>query len=287
MFINTKEVTKKYISLFEFFSKDEKLAGRRLIQFLKSQQGREVEVKLCLDFIFGLKLSAGRKEISFLCVMLEALGENRAEVELIRKASLRKLKTIKVEKRILRLASKENFKLTIVNLAKKGKFEEILFLVLALTTGRRGADLERIRKENLLEVQEGKFLAKLDFDKRSAKPIFFPIKVEEVKEWLDGLVSREKVNAWLRQKSREEGLLFRKNLKKNLGRFLKDFTLHSLRTIKAVWLLFEGVREDEVKRRLGWVDDRMLIRYVRSDPGVLRDCESLEEALFVLDGFLE
>ena len=287
MHIITKDLIKKYLSLYEFFNKDERLAGRRLISFLKGRGEREVAVGICLEFIYSLKLAASRKEVAFLCLMLEALGENAAEVELIRKAALRELKTIKVEKRKMRLATKENFRKTILKLAEKEKFEEIMFLVVALATGRRGIDVVRVNKENLLEVQPGKFLAKLDFDKRSVKPVFFTISVEEVKDWLEGLISLDRFNGWLRQRCGEVGFLFRKNLQKNIGRFLQDFTLHSLRTIKAVWLLLDGCSEDEVKRRLGWVDDRMLIRYVRSDPGVLRDCRNLEEALFILDGFLE
>ena len=287
MNIKVKKFKKQFLALAEFWSKDERLAGKRMLAFLDRRGKRKVRVSDCVDFILHLKLSAGRKELDFLCQMLKILGENSQKVDLIKKAAKRRLKLVKVVKRKSTLPSKEMFQQSIVNMTRKNKVEEIAFLCVALATGKRGIDLERITLENIKKVREGRFLIKLEWDKRSTKPTVFILELEEVREWLEGCIDIDELNAWLTLVSTKKGQLFSKNISKNMNRLLSGFTLHSLRSVKAIWLLLSGNTEDEVKRRLGWSDDRTFLRYLRSEPACLKDCDSVNEAIMVLQDFFE
>ena len=282
MKLDYKKVSEAYYELLEFWSKDEKLAGKKLLDFLLASGKPSISAGEGLDFIVGLRLSAARKDVAFLCTMLIILGQNEEKVRVFRKAALRRLKKVTVEKREAKIATKQKFKNSLLTLVAKNKLTDLVFLCLVLCSGRRGVDISRLCRENITEFENGKFLARLEFDKRSAKPTVFVINLQEVHDWLDGIVIIENLNAWLRQQARGKGRIFEGKIHKNLGRFLDGFNLHSLRSVRAVWLLKDGFSEEEVKVRLGWLDDRMLLRYLRASPEVLRGCGTLDEALILL-----
>ena len=271
-----------FVEMKEYWNKDEKLSGKRLLNFVKGLGAEEVEASTCLDFIFSLNLVAVRKDIAFLCTMLEFQGENPARVHVFKKAATRKIKNLEVKKRQPKIATEQKFKNSLYNLVNKNRLEELAFLCLALNTGRRGIDLSRLKKQDLSSLGEGKFLAKLEWDKRNSHPIFFTINLSETARWTDGIVNVGNLNNWLLYQSRSSGLLFKNNIQKNLNRYLDDFNLHSLRSVRAVWLLMEGLSEQEVKLRLGWSDDRSFLRYIRATPEILKDCDGLEGAVNLL-----
>ena len=285
MWLYIRAAERKFKEFNSLWNKDERLAGKRLLKFLNENFLERAHVEECLQFIFDLKLAAARKEISFLVQLLEMLGENRAEVDLVRRSALRKLKSIDVNTRPLKLPTREKFRKSILNLVAKGRFEEILFLSVVLSTGRRGIDVARLQKQQIFPLENSKFMAKLKFDKRSVKPTCFIIDFAEVREWLDGVVSVQRLNEFLLRRSNETGDLFKKNIQKNLGRFLEGFNLHALRTIKAVWLILQGHTQEEVTRRIGWTDDKMIIRYLRADPAIFATCQGIDEAIVILKEF--
>ena len=271
-----------FVEMLEFWSKDEKLAGKKLLEHMRSSGKSSISAGEGLEFIVSLRLSAARKDVAFLCTMLLILGQSGEKVRIFRKAAMRRLKKISVEKRDVKIATKQKFQNSLLTLISKNKLPELVFLCLVLCSGRRGIDVSRLCRENITELEEGKFLARLEFDKRSTKPTVFLINLQEVQDWLVGIVNIENLNAWLRQQARGKGQIFNEKIHKNLGRFLDGFSLHSLRSVRAVWLLKEGFSEEDVKVRLGWLDDRMLLRYLRTSPEVLRGCSTLDEALLLL-----
>ena len=271
-----------YTEMLEFWSKDEKLAGKKLLEHMRCTGKPSISAGEGLEFIVSLRLSAARKDVAFLCTMLIILGQSGEKVRVFRKAAMRRLKNVSVEKRVAKIATKQKFQNSLLTLITKNKLAELVFLCLVLCSGRRGIDISRLCRENITELEDGKFMARLDFDKRSARPTVFVINLQEVHDWLDGIVITENLNAWLRQQASGTGRIFDGKIHKNLGRCLDGFNLHSLRSVRAVWLLKDGFSEEDVKIRLGWLDDRMLLRYLRTSPEVLRGCGTLEEALILL-----
>ena len=277
-----RSLADNFYELKEFWNKDELLSGKRLLKFVKDRGLEEIEASACLDFVLGLKLAAARKDIAFLCLILELQGENPARVHVFKKAALRRIKKVEVKKRQPKIATEQNFKSSLYSLINKNKLEELVFLCLALNTGRRGIDLVRLKKQDVSCLGEGKFLAKLEWDKRNSHPVFFTIKLSETALWTKEIVNINNLNAWLLHQSKGTGLLFRNNIQKNLNRYLNNFNLHSLRSVRAVWLLLDGLSEQEVKLRLGWSDDRSFLRYIRTTPEILRDCDGLDGAVNLL-----
>ena len=246
--------------------------------------GSKMAVLDLVQRLVELKLTSFKKDLSFLLKLLKVLGWSEVELSWIRATGLAKSKKITYTKRHTVFPDTSTFQKGLSGLLADGKAQAALFVCMVISSGRRGVEVSRLKIENLSWIDE-KLVGKLEWSKTSVKPVVFEMDFDQVKEWLEPVVSIGKVKDSIRAMMQENsGLMFSETIHKNLGKKL-GYSLHALRTVKAVFMLRAGHSDSEIKNQLGWVDDRMLLRYVRMDPRILKTQTSMDEAMKIVMKF--
>ena len=263
------------------WSVTEKSAFKRLAALLADR--KKVATMKVVRGLVDLGLTSIKKDLSFFCKLLTVLGWSSVEVEWLKAAGIEMTKKITYKKRDTVFPDKEVFQNNLSFLLGEGKAEAALFVAATLASGRRGVEVSRLTGENLAVI-DGKLVAKLDWSKTSVKPICFQIDFEQVSEWLEPVLSVAKVRDAMASFIDRPGSVFAENIHKNIGKRL-GFSLHALRSIKAIFMLVGGFEDKDIKNQLGWTDDRMLLRYVRMDPRIVKGQMSVEQALEIVQRF--
>lgn len=266
-------------------SLNDKRAAGRLEVFMNQEKKRKIDAVKIIDKLASLNLASSSKDLNFFLTCLETIKVNKGSLKLLRKYAARKAKAIKPQKRPTKFPTQQNFHLTVTTLLTKKKFSKVLFLCLVLATGRRGVEIQRLSGANIIDKGNGVFLARLDWSKKSVKPSYFDINLQSVKDWLGEVVDLEIVNQKLRAACGKNLPLFKRNIHKNMNRDLVNFSLHSLRTVKSIFMLRQGCSEGEIMKQLGWQDQRMVTRYIRIDPDLLKRSQGMDEALKWVEKF--
>ena len=266
------------------WSKQERLAFGRILNGFGNDD--RVMVTRITDFLLNLKLTSFKKDLAFFGRLLQLLGWKEPVVGWLKKAAIAESKKIVYRKRNTRFPSKLDFQSTLEDLLSKQKAQEILFLACVLGSGRRGCEIARLETRDMAWISD-KLVCKLPWSKTSLKPICFEIDLDLVEDWLEPVLDVGKIKAALAKSLKLEGSLFRENIHKNFTRILKGFNLHAIRSVTAIFMVRGGATDSEVMTQLGWVDNRMLLRYLRVTPGLVSGQLSVDAAIELVRNFAE
>lgn len=279
LFIKKKTFKSKVKKIKATLHSDDLRASKRILGIFASENKSKLQAVSILEKLAQKNLASSAKEIRFFIIMLKAMKMNQGYVQFLEKFGKRLIKNIKVKSRPTKFPSYERFDASLRSLFSKGKYVKGLFLAVVLASGRRGVEIQRLKGADIIEKKPGVFLARLEWSKKSVKPSFFVIDLDSVKPWLDKSLDLNQAKSLIRSQIGNSRNIFPKNIHKNLNRELSNFTLHALRTVKCIFMLREGLCEEEVMRQLGWQDKRMFLRYLRAEPDLLKNCANVNDAL--------
>ena len=167
-------------------------------------------------------------------------------------------------------------------------FNEKLWVVMVVFSGRRFRDFERLTWQNV-SISGGIVSCMLPKDKmHTSKIITFSF---ELSSWnLDYGIKKE-IAVIKKLSAKGEGKVvtgetkqFISNKKQNIQRRSKFFTLHSLRNRHALKLLIGGKKVEEVLDIIGWESFESLQRYVIITPEQIAKFKTYEECyIFIMN----
>ena len=282
--ITLKQIKKLKKKWGTMWSATEHQAYKRISKAFAAK--KEMEADVVADSVLRLGLTSLKKDLSFLQRLLGMLGWKEPATAWLKASTLAKAKNVTYKKRSTVFPSSIEFKTSIEELLCKNKFQEVLFLAMVLASGRRGVEVQRLMVEDLDWVDD-ELVARLPWSKTSVKPVVFKVQLDLVAEWLEPELEVARLKASLGKMMKGTGKLFKDNIHKNIGRSLKGFNLHSLRSVAAVFMILNGSADSTIMRQLGWADARMLLRYVRMAPEVLKGQTSVDAAMMVVKKFAD
>ena len=279
MLLNIKATLLYLKECIELANKADGLALNRVYLFLSKPRfrGQEfIDASVILFKIARLGLTKSKSEVNTFFKVMKSLGEPGLLEEIQLKKAIKLSKEAKPKTKPKQLVTKEGFRDACQVLLSKNKGRHVLALHILLCCGRRRRDLARITSDNI-RMDDGKFLARLPFDKMNQEPITFYIDFSSIpltwslfsptqlKEALEEVLSlSEKPFEFVRPSSfsREVG-----------------FRVHGLRSIKAVYMTLEGISDADIMSYIGWANLRSLERYRRLDRSVLVGIAELDGAI--------
>lgn len=221
-----------------------------------------------LDFAKNLA-SYGRaksnNEVSLFYDLLTDLSDRkyRTILYLEKRAVLRDIaKKGRIEK-IKKLPCARRFKDTFRDLIRKGRKKTAAAMLIMITSGRRHADLCRIKRSCFQVEGHGKYMMLIPRDKSNTNIIAFRADLKNLpSDWLPS--SKNSFHLWLTNfiNNSSEDYPFKENLSSNTARNF-NFQLHSLRSIAAIQHKVSGKTDEEIMELIGWTDSKMLDRYCK------------------------
>ena len=162
---------------------------------------------------------------------------------------------------------------------KKGVAEnlELYFLILMLLTGRRAADIFRMRW-NSIKVKQDTIMVVLPKDKQNQTSLVsFQFCLSE---W-DLDFSLEDFTKWLVKglRSGEDLIFTKKTMSKQIISRVCPFRLHATRNRKTMILLIQKLPEEEIMAKIGWNCLSSVLHYAKVSPDFLRKFDSYDEAV--------
>ena len=158
---------------------------------------------------------------------------------------------------------------------------ELHFLTLMILTGRRAADIFRMRW-NSVKVKQDSIMVVLPKDKQNRTSLVsFTF---EFGDWDVDFSLKDFEDWFVRGITKKEGLIFEKNKisKQIISRACK-FRLHATRNRKTISLIIKKVPEQEIMEKVGWNCLQSVLHYAKVSPDFLKKFDSYEEAVnFIL-----
>ena len=128
--------------LGKFWSKQEKRTFKKIERWLLDLA--DVTAEVVVEQLAKENLASFKKEVNFLVKMGLVLGFNPGKMEFLKSYGIRKSKTLKPATRRTIFPTRQVFSSSIDKLLAAGRHQEVLFLVVLLSSGRRGCEISRI-----------------------------------------------------------------------------------------------------------------------------------------------
>lgn len=157
---------------------------------------------------------------------------------------------------------------------------ELHFLTLMIMTGRRAADIYRMRW-NSVKVKEDAIMVVLPKDKQNRTSLVsFTF---ELKDW-DVEFDLAGFEKWFVSGiTKKEGFIFEKHeMSKQIIARACPFRLHATRNRKTISLIINKVPEKDIMSKVGWSCLSSVLHYAKVSPDFLRKFDSYEEAVIFL-----
>lgn len=193
----------------------------------------------------SLELVAFRSEVSFIykfCREFENISPFQARFWL-------SLERPRKKRNKLKIPSDEEIK----NSMPKLKQKEQLFLAIMVSSGRRGADVRRIKSSKVV-IREEAVEVTVERDKTSSVPVTFSF------SWDRSVFGN--LSPSLKNTCSENENPFLNISGQRLRRVL-PFSLHACRNRRALQLIFEGQSIEETCSAIGWSTQSSFVRYTR------------------------
>ena len=212
-------------------------------------------------------------EIMFLFDLFKRCGLKNRNCGFEKEFCLKKAKrNLKARKNTQKIATPSRFRKVITDLATKEEWNFIIFIYLCLLSGRRGVDVLRTKKKDILKVDSQKYSICSEYDKCGTGRSFI-VDFEELDTvWITDKMEKSKIienlQKIMKSRSGNENM-FNFSLH-NLSRKLKLFNLHSLRRIKVIDLIHRKIPIETIKSRMAWTTPQSFNRYK------ILGCEAIE-----------
>lgn len=257
-----------------------------LISLLEQNLSGGIEMD-SLDFA-NLLASCGRAksayEVGIFYAFLTDISDRRYTTVLYleKRKVLREIKSKGRVERIKHLPNASDIKSTFRMLVSKGRKITAASMILMLSSGRRKADLCRVKKSCFQVTSPGVYTILVPRDKSNSHIIAFTANLRNIpSSWLPS--SRESLHKWIVNLVKNgDTFPFNEELSLNTSRDIK-FSLHSLRSLAAIGHKVKGVPDHKILEIIGWTDGKMLNRYCRVClPGTfpISLCEAVEKLTF-------
>ena len=154
---------------------------------------------------------------------------------------------------------------------------ELYFLILMVLTGRRAADIFRMRWGSI-KVKQNEWMVVLPRDKQNRTSLVsFQFSLNE---W-NLAFNLNNFKTWLMYGiNHKKGLIFEKSTtSKQIISRICPFRLHATRNRKTMILLIQKVPETEIMSKIGWNCLSSVLHYAKVSPDFLRKFDSYEEAV--------
>ena len=221
-------------------------------------------------------------EIMFIFNLLKRSGLKSRHCGFEKEYCLKKAKrNLKTRKNIQKIATPSRFREVITKLAAKEEWNFIIFIYLCLLSGRRGIDILRTKKKDILKVGSQKFSFCSEYDKCGTGRSFI-VNFEELdRAWLTDEMEKSKIIENLQESMKARSgneKMFNFSLH-NLSRKLKLFNLHSLRRIKVIDLIHRKIPIENIKSRMAWTTTQSFNRYKILGCEAIESFDSVEEVI--------